>query len=438
MAILDETPTFNLKAVIQETGLKPDTLRAWERRYGLPDPDRTEGGHRLYSQRDIDMLKWLIARQEEGLSISRAVDLWRKLAEEGHDPLHAPGYELDEGPPAPFVPQGETLNELRDAWIEACLAFDEQRAENVLAQSFALYSPETVCFEILQKGLKYIGEGWYRGEVTVQQEHFTSELTMRRLEALVAASPPPTRPERILVGCSPEEAHTFIPLLLTFLLKRRGWEVIYLGARVPPGQMQLTVNTMQPDLVILTAQQLHTAATLLETARLLHEENVPLAFGGLIFNLIPSLVERIPGHFLGEKLEEAPEVVQELLASPRPTPDFEEPSTDSQQTLAHYQERQPLLEAETWQSLQEHRIQPRHLQLANEELGQNIVAALTLGDIDYLTTDIEWVEGLLGNRKMPSRALRQYLKAYHHAAQTHLNAHGRPILEWLDRVLDSS
>ena len=56
-------PTFNLKAVVNETGLKPDTLRAWERRYGLPKPHRTPGGHRLYSQRDIDMLKWLISRQ---------------------------------------------------------------------------------------------------------------------------------------------------------------------------------------------------------------------------------------------------------------------------------------------------------------------------------------------------------------------------------------
>ena len=53
--------TYNLKAVVQETNLKPDTLRAWERRYGLPNPERTAGGHRLYSQRDIDTLKWLIA-----------------------------------------------------------------------------------------------------------------------------------------------------------------------------------------------------------------------------------------------------------------------------------------------------------------------------------------------------------------------------------------
>ena len=56
----DLTPTYNLKAVVQETGLKPDTLRAWERRYGIPEPDRTGGGHRLYSQHDINTLKWLL------------------------------------------------------------------------------------------------------------------------------------------------------------------------------------------------------------------------------------------------------------------------------------------------------------------------------------------------------------------------------------------
>ena len=82
-----DAPTFNLKAVVQETGLKPDTLRAWERRYGLPVPQRTDSGHRLYSQKDIQLLKWLIARQEEGMSISRAVELWRRLETEESDPL---------------------------------------------------------------------------------------------------------------------------------------------------------------------------------------------------------------------------------------------------------------------------------------------------------------------------------------------------------------
>ena len=82
-----ETQLFNLKVVVHETGLKPDTIRAWERRYGLPQPRRSSGGHRLYSRRDIEIIKWLMARQEEGLSISNAVDLWNSIEGDGQDPL---------------------------------------------------------------------------------------------------------------------------------------------------------------------------------------------------------------------------------------------------------------------------------------------------------------------------------------------------------------
>ena len=91
---ISTTPTYNLKAVIKETGIAADTLRAWERRYGLPMPGRTPGGHRLYSKRDIEIIKWLMAKQGEGLSISRAVDLWNELTESGQDPLPAPSAEL--------------------------------------------------------------------------------------------------------------------------------------------------------------------------------------------------------------------------------------------------------------------------------------------------------------------------------------------------------
>ena len=188
MSVASDTPTFNLKAVVQETDLKPDTLRAWERRYGLPQPERTSGGHRLYSQRDIDTLKWLLARQDEGLSISRAVALWRELEESSVDPLlefaSSNGEKL---PPAMSLEVGDTLVQLRDSWIEYCLDYEEQKAEYVLAQAFALYSPETVCIELLQKGLARIGAEWYSGRATAQQEHFASALAMRRLESLLAA-----------------------------------------------------------------------------------------------------------------------------------------------------------------------------------------------------------------------------------------------------------
>src|ERR1043165_4322480 len=68
-------PVFNTKAVARETGVPADTFRAWERRYGVPRPQRTAGGHRLYSERDIAIIRWLRDRTDDGVNISHAVML---------------------------------------------------------------------------------------------------------------------------------------------------------------------------------------------------------------------------------------------------------------------------------------------------------------------------------------------------------------------------
>ena len=435
MTTMDGTPTFNLKAVIRETGLKPDTLRAWERRYGLPQPKRTQGGHRLYSQRDIDTLRWLIARQAEGLSISRAVSLWRQLGSGGQDPLLDPAYALPDSTVTPlFIPEGTALNELRAEWMTACLAFNDSRANQALSYALALYSAETVCFGILLKSLAEVGEGWYSGTVTVQQEHFASELSTRRLEALIAAAPAPTRPGRVLIGCAPEDQHTVPGLLLTFLLKQRGWDVVYLGARVPAARLEATIAKVKPGLVILTAQHLHSAAMLLEAAQIVRDARVPLAYGGRVFNLIPNLRQRIPGHFLGERLELAANVAEQLLTSSASLPKTEAVSDETMQVLESFRQNQVPLQAEVWRQLKTLGMKHEHLSIANEALSRNIAAALTLGDIDFLCTDIAWVEGLLANHGIPREILGKYLQAYLKAAEKHLNGGGRPIVEWLTRL----
>jgi len=432
----NNVPMFNLKAVVQETGLKPDTLRAWERRYGLPQPDRTSGGHRLYSQRDINMLKWLIARQEEGLSISRAVDLWDRYSEEEQDPFLAfplpgqPGSALQ--PAFTLVETGTPLADLRAEWMAACMSFDERRAEQVLAQAFALYPLEAVCAELLQKGIAEIGQGWYEGTVTVQQEHFASALAIRRLEALLAAAPAPSRPGRILATCPAEEIHTFSLLMVTLMLRRFGWEVIYLGANVPLARMQATMASARPNLIVASAQQLYTAAHLLEMAELVYEERIPLAFGGMIFSLIPELVKRIPGHYLGNEISKAPQVVEQLLHKPRLVGPVEPVPAAALATRDHYREHQALIEAHVWHKM---RHMPHdHLVNANTSMGRNILAALTLGDIRYVGSDIEWIEGLLINYGIPAEALHDYLTIYLEAIHNHLDERGQPITDWLSRL----
>jgi hypothetical protein len=271
--------------------------------------------------------------------------------------------------------------------------------------------------------------------VTVQQEHFCSSLAVRRLEALIMAAPPPIRPGRILAACPPEEHHVIGLLLLVFLLRRRGWEVVYLGANVPIEQLETTVAVIQPQLVVVAAQLLHTAATLKEAAQLLQQKEVSLAYGGLIFNLLPALRRRIPGHFLGERLEAAPQMIESLMTAPRPVPLPETVSDVYLRALEYFQERQSLIEARVIQSLNSGRYAHNHLVLASRELGLNIGAALALGDMGFLGTDIEWVTGLLGNYQFPIEALYSYLHAYHQAAIEQLDERGQPIVDWLGKLL---
>ena len=133
----NRTPTYNLKAVVRETGLKPDTLRAWERRYGVPAPQRTDSGHRLYSQHDIDTLKWLLLRQNEGMSISRAIELWRRMEGDGLDPLEAAGAPngqraVDVRSTAPVPPTGVLPD---DPWVSTVRSIPARSAASLSASA---------------------------------------------------------------------------------------------------------------------------------------------------------------------------------------------------------------------------------------------------------------------------------------------------------------
>lgn len=437
-SITEQNPSFNLKAVVIETGLKPDTLRAWERRYGLPNPKRTDGGHRLYTQHDIDTLKWLIARQKDGLSISRAVDLWHKLEKDNKKPLQAMPITSTE-PPIQQFSSGVTLIELRDAWVETCKDFDEQRAEHLISQAMAMYPPELVCFDIFQKGLAEIGMGWYEGKITAQQEHFASALAMRRLEAMIAACPPPTRNGRILIGCAPEEEHTFSALLLSLLLRRRGWEALYLGANLPLARLEATMAAADPQLVIVVAQTLHTAASLFGMAELLKREDVPLAFGGLVFSAVPSLRDRIAGHFLGEQLENSVANIEKFILDPKPYKPVKYASNAYRDAMNHFFEKQAKLESIVWELMEDENVRPNYLARANRDLSRSIIAALTLGDIRLVGDDMHWIEGLLMNYhyRMPRESLHTYVTAYQKAAEETLNGRGLIIVDWLKRLLEN-
>ena len=431
--MLSTTPAFNLKVVLKETGLAADTLRAWERRYGLPMPQRSAGGHRLYSQRDIETIRWLMKRQEEGLSISRAVDMWNEQLASGTDPLaDTVQTTLVPASAVPFKYQPETtLDSIREDWIRACMEFSETTAEQTLNQAFSMFPVESVCLEVLQRGMSEIGERWYQNRVSVQQEHFASALAMRRLDALLSASPYPTRNQTVVVGCPPDEWHTFTPLLLALLLRRRGLNIIYLGANVPTEQFANTVQNLKADLVILVAQQLLTAATLQNTAQALASKNIHVAFGGRIFSVHPEMPHSIAGYFLGHYLPTAVEHVELILdhrvkeAAPR--------AASPEYMAAHqaFISKRGQIELTFRQMLEPLLISPENIKTGVNFLGDNITAALQLGDMSHVSTEVEWLRMLLQAYDTDPRQLIYFMESYSAAVNKNINGQGRPIFQWL-------
>lgn len=437
--MISTTPAFNLKVVLKETGLAADTLRAWERRYGLPMPQRSAGGHRLYSQRDIETIKWLMKRQEEGLSISRAVDMWNEQIGSGTDPLadsisSTPAFVS--GVPMPYQSPDATLVSLRAGWIEACMNFSESTSEQVLNQAFSMFPVESVCIEVLQKGMTEIGDMWYQNRASVQQEHFASALAIRKLDALLNASPVPTRDQTVLVGCPAEEWHTFTPLLLSLLLRRRGLNVLYLGANVPVSQLSETVKNSRVNLVVLIAQLLTSAATLQQTTLALSWQNIPVAFGGRIFSVRPELADYIPGLFLGRDLIAALDEIEVILSSRARQRQVKAALPDHAEALQAFLLKRPQIEMDVKESLEKFPILPEDVQTGVHFLGQNITAALQLGDMSHVSAEVDWLKGLLQTHGSTDGQLIGFMQTYAQAVDQNMNGKGDPVTRWIASEVD--
>ncbi len=416
-------PTYNLKAVLDETGVAADTLRVWERRYGVPMPQRTRGGHRLYSERDVQMIKWLLARRAEGLSISRAVKRWNTLSAAGEDPLA-------EAAARERLNSQAALAAVRQDWLAACRDFNEVAAEAALDRAFAVESPETVATEVVLRGLREVGGEWHSGKVTVQQEHFTSMLAMRCFHDLIAAAPKPDRPATAVLACPPTELHSLPLLYLNLMLRRRGWNAIFLGADVPVDHLEETTRKAGAALVVMGAQRLYTAVALRDAAAFLARRGILVAYGGYAFNQIPELQEQIAGAFLGEAIESSVECIEAILAD---KPAAREPRTTVTSFSAQaYRTLRSEVEAALRKRLAGTVDPGGDLDIANSYFGNSLRAALELGNIAYVGVNMDWINLLLTRPSLPFDSPRVYLDAYTGAIRQVMGATGLEIADWLE------
>ena len=181
------TPLYNIKAVVQATNISPSTLRAWERRYNMCQPQRSDSGYRLYSDRDIAIIRWLKAQVDAGMSISQAVTWLQKLMDESANgqPVALPdstGRVLEAiHPSAPTQLDVQNFAALHAGLLEALLVFNEGGAEQVLASAFALYPVEHVGEFVIVPTMVEIGDRWHRGELSITRGALRHQLSLAAL-----------------------------------------------------------------------------------------------------------------------------------------------------------------------------------------------------------------------------------------------------------------
>jgi DNA-binding transcriptional MerR regulator len=312
IAEFSDEPKYSIKAVCAQTGIQAVTLRAWERRHEVLTPHRAENRYRLYSERDIALLQWIKQRVDQGSAISNVIDELRGMQRTGIWPDAIPARPSMQ----PTRHASATPNEYSRRLYQALIHHDEATAGDLFREIHASFDMLPLFTRIINPVLVEIGEAWYRGEIRVATEHFASNYVRGKLLSLYQAYPTHRTAPYIMVGCAPTEQHEIGSLMLSILLRSNGLRVEYLGADIPLDDLLDYAKYEKPRMIILAAF-LDGAAMELKSfqARTAKLRPTPLfGYGGLAFVLQPELIQKVPGIYLGNTLDESLENVKKLLA----------------------------------------------------------------------------------------------------------------------------
>jgi len=222
-------------------GVTPEVLRAWERRYGILSPARTEGGFRLYGEEDERRLRRMLEHLEQGLSAAEAARLARADPPARLPPATATD-DRSGGLPGAL---GEQLRQALDG-------FNDVAAHAVLDRLVGSYPLESVLRDVVLPYLHELGDRWAQAEASVAQEHFASALLSGRLLAL-GRDWGRGRGPHALLACVPGDQHDLGLICFGLALRAHGWRITYLGADTPLLTLIDTADRLQPALVVVSS-----------------------------------------------------------------------------------------------------------------------------------------------------------------------------------------
>lgn len=264
---------YTIKRAAEHIGVSAATLRAWERRYGVVTPTRSDGGYRVYDEDDVRTLRDMAGLVADGWTPSLAAQeaLRRTGPRTTAEPLG--------GEP---VVSAADVDDLIEELIAGAAELSAARVATALDGILALGSYEVIVDRYLLPAMQAVGDGWASGRISVAGEHLTANAVMRRLAAAYEAASPYGGPNAVVVGLPPDAHHEIGVLAFAVAARRRGLSIDYLGADLPAEEWADAVrerNAIAAVLAIPTEQDVPAAKRVIAAVRA-ENPDVLIAVGG--------------------------------------------------------------------------------------------------------------------------------------------------------------
>lgn len=280
----DKRAALPIGEVARRTGVAVATLRAWERRYGLLDPQRTEGGHRRYGSDDLARVRRMQQLLGDGWGADAAARQAREDALQALDgieerepldttrefrvPTPAPTGDTgpdDDAPHTPELPHGLTpaASAIVRRLIDAISAYDATSANEAIDDTFARFDVAAAVDHVLMPTLRVVGEGWEHDPGAIAREHFATNAIRPRLIRLLRS--PAGRGAPTCLAAAPEkEEHDLGVLASAVVASDTGWNVTFLGARTPTGALRRAIEATGARVALVGAVRRRPAQTFLD------------------------------------------------------------------------------------------------------------------------------------------------------------------------------
>lgn len=228
---------YSIKDLEKLSGIKAHTIRIWEKRYGIVKPARTGTNRRVYSDAELRKLINIAFLNRNGYKISRIASMSLKEIEEN----------------VSFLTHDNSRGDNRiDSLIIAMLKLDELSFNKLLTNYILNHGFENSFIRVIFPFLRRVGTLWMTGAVTPGQEHFVSSLIQRKL--LFSIETYTQRPKeggkKILLFLPENELHDISLLFYTYIAKKNGHDVLYLGSMTPLDSVRNSLNTWPADIIV--------------------------------------------------------------------------------------------------------------------------------------------------------------------------------------------